>query len=80
MSQVPTKRVDIVCDKCNKTVDRSLQEYNHEKQVNVFTVWCHGETDRCELDDTFVYEGFTVREARAFTTKRIGHEHLEKNG
>ena len=41
----------VMCAVCQKPVDRIEKSRDELTCCDVYTVWCHGETDRCEFPD-----------------------------
>lgn len=69
--QVPMPR--IICDICDKIVDRTEREIRYYEDVYVFKVWCHGDTDQCEIPSYIFVDSRLgdFLEGRAFTTRRL---------
>lgn len=62
----------IICEVCDRLVDRIEMHVSMYDDVYVFKVWCHGDTDECRIPATDVMDGLgDYREGRAFTTKRL---------
>lgn len=55
----------IRCAKCSKPVDEWQQENSDFSRTVRFTVKCHGETDRCDIDPREI-DPLTIVEAVAF--------------
>ncbi len=62
----------IRCAKCNKPVDKVVREQSFECDTVVYKVWCHGDTDTCELTHMILEEMVGELEpGYAFTTERL---------
>lgn len=64
---------NITCSVCNKLVDDIELYYSPESMTRSFRVWCHGDTDICEITDMDLYEinPADLQQGVAFTTKRL---------
>lgn len=64
--------VRITCAICDKPVDQMRMDYDVANGRHIVTVWCHGDTDTCEIPEVELARGqIDVTSGRAFTTKRI---------
>lgn len=69
----------IICDKCNKEVERCDSDRHFKNNTVMVKVFCHGEEDTCELTYDFLSEcrNASVIEARAFKQKKNPEETAE---
>jgi hypothetical protein len=59
------------CRKCNKPVDRLLEDRDIRSDEIVITVQCHGETQEVRIDPiTFLVPGVEIKFTEAFTDER----------
>ena len=72
---------NIICDKCNKKVDRYCMQINHMNNTNIFMVECHGEKEICELSiyDLSLDKTDIIAPGRAFTSSRLSHHLSSEN-
>lgn len=59
------------CAVCNKPVEK-VQTYRNEiKNCHEFVVWCHGEMETTELDDSVLKLSNKIRIGKAFRNRQI---------
>lgn len=79
-------RIDVVmprimCAKCEKPVDRVEREQYFMSDTVRFKVWCHGETDSCELTQHDLQRfGDRLEPGYAFTKERLPEAGVEGAG
>jgi len=80
VSALDLKCMVIRCAICEKPVDKVVREPNFCADTTRFTVYCHGDTDTCELTAMQLEEfGPDMEPGYAFTTRRIeGEEHNDR--
>lgn len=63
---------EIQCAICDKTVDRVEREKNYQTDSIRYKVYCHGDTDTCELTQHQIENcNGRIEPGYAFTTKRV---------
>lgn len=64
---------NVVCELCNKPVDRIEMEKDHQFDRNIYTVYCHGEREQCEINTMTLRDAVSIKSAAAFKrTRTIG--------
>lgn len=63
------KAVVIMCGVCNHPVDRTISQPDYATGKTVFIVKCHGEWDRCAIDNEIFKDGWELSSATAFVKK-----------
>lgn len=66
------RTVSIKCSICDCEVPRLEISYDACNQGYYVKVWCHGDTDICYLDSSFLIDAQgPIFKGEAFTTKRL---------
>ena len=69
---VDVRMAEIQCAICKKPVDRVERIENLERDSLFYKVYCHGDTDTCEIDrHTIENCDGRLEPGTAFTTKRV---------
>ncbi len=69
---VDVRMCEIKCAICEKVVDKVVREKNLCTDTLIYTVYCHGDKDTCELTHYQLHSGEgRIEPGYAFTTKRI---------
>lgn len=71
----------IICDICEKPVERVARELSFEFDAYRFKVWCHGDEDNCVLSRQIIEDMLgdwrALQPGRAFTTPRLERSNTE---
>lgn len=66
-----------MCYICKKPVEDITEENDYASCRRIYTVKCHGEVDRCYLDDVDLCESISIAPAYAFMNKRLNNSKEE---
>lgn len=66
--------LQICCAVCKKPVERIEREHDLRRRETIFTVYCHGQSERAALQDRLIREadGIAIHEAFVQERKQLG--------